>query len=132
MSPEIPQLRKNCTQGKRQLWCCFTALGAPLEPLSTAIARKLWLKAQEPGRQDERQADDVVVAARKPGDQGASLSLNGIRSSFALVLAALEVALNFFSGQGPEFHLARFHLGLGRSEERRVGKECRSRWSPYH
>ena len=29
------------------------------------------------------------------------------------------------------------HYGLGvfegvRSEERRVGKECRSRWSPYH
>src|SRR5256885_2857260 len=23
-------------------------------------------------------------------------------------------------------------LGLARSEERRVGKECRSRWSPYH
>src|SRR2546429_8475169 len=22
--------------------------------------------------------------------------------------------------------------GFGRSEERRVGKECRSRWSPYH
>ena len=21
---------------------------------------------------------------------------------------------------------------MGRSEERRVGKECRSRWSPYH
>ena len=27
-----------------------------------------------------------------------------------------------------------FHLGTegSRSEERRVGKECRSRWSPYH
>src|SRR2546430_16895400 len=25
-----------------------------------------------------------------------------------------------------------FQLGLERSEERRVGKECRSRWSPYH
>ena len=24
------------------------------------------------------------------------------------------------------------HLGAERSEERRVGKECRSRWSPYH
>ena len=24
------------------------------------------------------------------------------------------------------------HLGSLRSEERRVGKECRSRWSPYH
>ena len=23
-------------------------------------------------------------------------------------------------------------LGFARSEERRVGKECRSRWSPYH
>src|SRR2546422_10963096 len=23
-------------------------------------------------------------------------------------------------------------LGVVRSEERRVGKECRSRWSPYH
>ena len=23
-------------------------------------------------------------------------------------------------------------MGLIRSEERRVGKECRSRWSPYH
>src|SRR3712207_7081650 len=24
------------------------------------------------------------------------------------------------------------HATCGRSEERRVGKECRSRWSPYH
>ena len=27
---------------------------------------------------------------------------------------------------------ARDRLGIKRSEERRVGKECRSRWSPYH
>src|SRR3712207_9525934 len=25
-----------------------------------------------------------------------------------------------------------YHDSLFRSEERRVGKECRSRWSPYH
>ena len=25
-----------------------------------------------------------------------------------------------------------FALMMARSEERRVGKECRSRWSPYH
>ena len=25
-----------------------------------------------------------------------------------------------------------FVINLTRSEERRVGKECRSRWSPYH
>ena len=27
---------------------------------------------------------------------------------------------------------ARYKRLQGRSEERRVGKECRSRWSPYH
>src|SRR6266481_1452877 len=26
----------------------------------------------------------------------------------------------------------RSHVRIKRSEERRVGKECRSRWSPYH
>src|ERR1051325_4578406 len=26
----------------------------------------------------------------------------------------------------------KFGAVMGRSEERRVGKECRSRWSPYH
>ena len=24
------------------------------------------------------------------------------------------------------------YVSMNRSEERRVGKECRSRWSPYH
>ena len=33
----------------------------------------------------------------------------------------------------PRRLLALLERGLGfRSEERRVGKECRSRWSPYH
>ena len=30
------------------------------------------------------------------------------------------------------FALAAAKLPIARSEERRVGKECRSRWSPYH
>ena len=32
----------------------------------------------------------------------------------------------------PEFAAAWGAKPLARSEERRVGKECRSRWSPYH
>ena len=33
----------------------------------------------------------------------------------------------------PEFtNFLTYIKGIGRSEERRVGKECRSRWSPYH
>src|SRR5256885_16118031 len=33
---------------------------------------------------------------------------------------------------GLGFATARQMAAQGRSEERRVGKECRSRWSPYH
>ena len=31
-----------------------------------------------------------------------------------------------------EHRVLMYILGGRRSEERRVGKECRSRWSPYH
>ena len=39
-------------------------------------------------------------------------------------------AIQMVSAIAREANLARAH-DL-RSEERRVGKECRSRWSPYH
>ena len=43
--------------------------------------------------------------------------------------------LDFHAGPGQGDPVFLLH-GLGscaeRSEERRVGKECRSRWSPYH
>ena len=35
-------------------------------------------------------------------------------------------------GVTDSFYIRGFPVGEGRSEERRVGKECRSRWSPYH
>ena len=36
------------------------------------------------------------------------------------------------AGKTTLFNLMTGHLTPERSEERRVGKECRSRWSPYH
>src|SRR5690348_17635540 len=39
--------------------------------------------------------------------------------------AVLEALLAKYQDEG-------LITGLNRSEERRVGKECRSRWSPYH
>ena len=32
----------------------------------------------------------------------------------------------------PTFVVSSIDANIYRSEERRVGKECRSRWSPYH
>ena len=47
--------------------------------------------------------------------------------------------MNFTNGQLMKFQFDDFLFlyvysgeGTMRSEERRVGKECRSRWSPYH
>ena len=43
-------------------------------------------------------------------------------------LSLAEIAENYgITRQG-----VRDAIKHGRSEERRVGKECRSRWSPYH
>src|SRR5258707_13112115 len=64
-------------------------------------------------------ADDVVagnwIAALGAVDQQIAVSFDDERS-----FAETEHALNGVD------------QGRLRSEERRVGKECRSRWSPYH
>ena len=44
----------------------------------------------------------------------------------------LRNALVCITERSDEFSKLDAVLGDGRSEERRVGKECRSRWSPYH
>src|SRR2546425_13351645 len=44
--------------------------------------------------------------------------------------ARLEAAAGQYRSYAPVPRIAFFDLA--RSEERRVGKECRSRWSPYH
>ena len=42
------------------------------------------------------------------------------------------VDLRFTDPRGKLQHLTMDSTIVDRSEERRVGKECRSRWSPYH
>src|SRR3712207_8253095 len=64
-------------------------------------------------------------------DLGKNLSQGSRSAPDAELLAPGEEAELAFSDE--EFHSFReFAERLNRSEERRVGKECRSRWSPYH
>ena len=56
---------------------------------------------------------------------------------FSTIVASLFVTLRIHGSVEPEIagKLAVLMAGgaaMDRSEERRVGKECRSRWSPYH
>src|SRR2546430_17201072 len=44
---------------------------------------------------------------------------------------AVEYFVSYYDYYQPEAYIARTDTYI-RSEERRVGKECRSRWSPYH
>ncbi len=52
-----------------------------------------------------------------------------------VALAMTQLTLFVLFGLAVTAHpplLRTFSLAPGRSEERRVGKECRSRWSPDH
>src|SRR5256885_15784856 len=52
----------------------------------------------------------------------------GARSAIESILKKSESSQRVLEDATESFHLQL----LKRSEERRVGKECRSRWSPYH
>ena len=51
-------------------------------------------------------------------NQGAAIMVLAMGLVFVLLLGEIDLSAGFTSPM--------------RSEERRVGKECRSRWSPYH
>src|SRR2546430_9783208 len=73
---------------------------------------------------------DVVLfdlgAAREPAVAAQSLEL--LRQILSLSPDTKIIAMTEHDAR----ELAVAAVGLGRSEERRVGEECRSRWSPYH
>ena len=77
--------------------------------------------ATPPGK-NHRDLEEAWLAL---DEGGRGLGGDGIRASV--------VSLNFLVAAAENGDDAlRAHVTTNRSEERRVGKECRSRWSPYH
>ena len=66
----------------------------------------------------------VIVVANEKGGSGKSTV--AIHLAIALLRSGQSVATIDLDGTQRSF------THYIRSEERRVGKECRSRWSPYH
>ena len=58
-------------------------------------------------------------------------SLIGILSRISAILAENKIGIFAVSTYNTDYILVKKE-NYQRSEERRVGKECRSRWSPYH
>src|SRR5258706_12061543 len=56
-----------------------------------------------------------------------------VRAGHRLCTSTLNIAELYVGIRaGESARIESLLSGLERSEERRVGKECRSRWSPYH
>ena len=67
----------------------------------------------------------LVVTSVGVGGQGTALSVFPLHSGNHLFLSFQGFRMDWLD-------LLAVQGTLKRSEERRVGKECRSRWSPYH
>src|SRR3712207_7959335 len=61
-----------------------------------------------------------------------ALEKNEVRDTKTDTLSALSFSFDTYSAYLKSDESKKNRWGLSRSEERRVGKECRSRWSPYH
>jgi len=93
---------------------------------------------------EERVLDAVARGRQRPEPRRTRLLRRPrlLIPALAAVAAIIVAAVFAFGGDGPRRYdialkpvgasTAAGHTELERSEERRVGKECRSRWSPYH
>src|SRR5256884_6040767 len=71
------------------------------------------------------QAEDGIRDVAVTGVQTCALPISGLTTE--------EIARAFLvPAETMKRRLTRAKSKIKRSEERRVGKECRSRWSPYH
>ena len=88
----------------------------------------------DPGNADEILLLRSFASARglRPGDRLA-VTMNGSRRSLRIVGLAQSPEFIYITAPGEVVsNDAQYGVLHRRSEERRVGKECRSRWSPYH
>src|SRR2546425_11633640 len=88
------------------------------------------LRAQGPSRVE---AGNFILESFKlaPGDSAVSLGHRFIIPGTETVLLD-SVRLRSGVDYSLDAHSGLLTVHRTRSEERRVGKECRSRWSPYH
>src|SRR5256885_12659677 len=77
------------------------------------------------------QAEDGIRDYKVTGVQTCALPISH-RVRIAAQAGFLRSAWRAVGRSGSQTREEKLRVARRRSEERRVGKECRSRWSPYH
>src|SRR2546430_17448315 len=72
----------------------------------------------------------IIHGSTLPSGTSAAFRINGVSWMDDLAARGFDVWALDFLGYGSSDRYS--EMNEPRSEERRVGKECRSRWSPYH
>src|SRR3712207_5659639 len=112
----------------------FTAGQIPLDPQSGNIV------SQDVAEQTRRVLENLSAVLRADGmDFSNVVKTTVFMTNLGDFQTMNEVYASYFKDQPPArstVQVAALPKGaqveIERSEERRVGKECRSRWSPYH
>src|SRR5258708_11795647 len=79
------------------------------------------------------QAEDGIRDDLVTGVQTCALPISSLRRCSAMrSLNNIDLGKDRMALQRLKEAAEKAKIELSRSEERRVGKECRSRWSPYH
>src|SRR5882762_6706866 len=97
----------------------FIALESPRAKLSSESMRRIFLDTRDPGSSARQKK-----STGRP--RGVSTKRTGVPTGWEEVWSSAHVCRLH-----QREHVRLVEIG-DRSEERRVGKECRSRWSPYH
>src|SRR2546425_8640128 len=78
------------------------------------------------------QAEDGIRDKLVTGVQTCALPISLSAWAIWSALRVIGRVARIHGREPPAGRLGHEEIGVVRSEERRVGKECRSRWSPYH
>src|SRR3712207_38523 len=80
-----------------------------------------------------RYAGEVLLIHRRDEFRASKIMLERARNNPKITFLTDTVVQDILGEEGVEgIRVRNTKTGAERSEERRVGKECRSRWSPYH
>src|SRR5574337_1333758 len=109
-------------------FCLVAGVAPSLAQETDGAAQRIVVTGSQIPRIDAETALPVQVISRQEIERSGALSVEEIVGRISANVLGTNQAMGVGDFNRPGYS----GVSLRRSEERRVGKECRSRWSPYH